>query len=407
MENFENNKLKGSFLKRLFRYFNSLLVIDKSIDFILIFVGLLAALGVESYQKSKEIESRYIDMLARTYDEIQINKYALNERDKSIKGFLSILNEINDLASTASYEYYDGVNKLIVLENSLFDIKVYQSLSAEEFLNKTIYSEVLHLYDLLSQFSKEMDMPRNNLKKYNYNYYRLFVKSEYKSNNIINEYIEHNYDYNLIINSLPNLQTLLLDIEMTSERVLKTIENELDKYNTQLINKRGLSNYISLAIAANGAKDFDDAILYSNAGLKLIENSKNDTLNEDYFENKTYFGRFNKQLFQSKMLLSMDGDLTYSKDEIKQNLDSFHSSGFATETSQIFYLEFYYKIDKNLEEFLSNLDKYIKNYPDCNELKSWIHNYPDFTSENQVIELLDQSLKEGQNWRDWVDLINR
>tara|TARA_B100001175_G_C18911789_1_gene358153 strand:+ start:255 stop:479 length:225 start_codon:yes stop_codon:yes gene_type:complete len=74
MENFENNKLKGSFLKRLFRYFNSLLVIDKSIDFILIFVGLLAALGVESYQKSKEIESRYIDMLARTYDEIQINK---------------------------------------------------------------------------------------------------------------------------------------------------------------------------------------------------------------------------------------------------------------------------------------------------------------------------------------------
>ena len=181
------------------------------------------------------------------------------------------------------------------------------------------------------------------------------MKSEYKSNNIINEYIEHNYDYNLIINSLPNLQTLLLDIEMTSERVLKTIENELDKYNTQLINKRGLSNYISLAIAANGAKDFDDAILYSNAGLKLIENSKNDTLNEDYFENKTYFGRFNKQLFQSKMLLSMDGDLTYSKDEIKQNLDSFHSSGFATETSQIFYLEFYYKIDKNLEEFLSNL----------------------------------------------------
>ena len=102
----------------LFKYFNSLLIIDKSIDLILIFVGLLAALGVESYQKSKKIEDVYVDILARSYDEIQLNNYKLHERDKSILGFLSITNDINDLASAGTYQYYDGINELILLENS-------------------------------------------------------------------------------------------------------------------------------------------------------------------------------------------------------------------------------------------------------------------------------------------------
>ena len=198
MDNIENQKPKAPFLTRLFRYFNSLLVIDKSVDLILIFVGLVAALGFESLQESKEIESRYIDMVARIHDEIKINKYLLEDTNRSTAGYFDITREINQLVATASFEKYDGVNKMIELENSEFQIKVYQSIIADEFLNKTLYSEVLHLYDLLSRYTAEKDATKINLTEYYYTYYRMFVKNQFQNNYLIEEYIDINYLYNLI-----------------------------------------------------------------------------------------------------------------------------------------------------------------------------------------------------------------
>jgi len=403
MENQEDYNSKTSFLKKIFKYFNSLLIIDKSIDLILIFVGLLAALGVESYQKSKKIEDDYVNILARSYDEIQLNNYKLHERDKSILGFLSITNDINDLASAGTYQYYDGINKLILLENSPFEIKVYQSISSDGFLNKTLYSEVLHLYDLLSQYASEMDNTRDKLKKYNYNYYRLFVKSIYKNSYLIQEYIDQNYFYNSITKSIPSLQNLSLDIEMTSERVLKSIKDELNKYETELSEKRGLSDYLSLAYEANFATQYEDAIYYSNEGLELINNSKNDTIENNSFEIDTYFGRFNKQLFHSKALSFIEDETKFSKEDIMMNLELWYNSGWLNESSYIAFLDYYYSIDKDLNNFLNYLNLYLEKYPDCNELKSRINYYKDFTSKKEVADLLDKLIKEEQNWRDWVN----
>ena len=402
MDNIENQKPKAPFLTRLFRYFNSLLVIDKSVDLILIFVGLVAALGFESLQESKEIESRYIDMVARIHDEITINKYLLEDTNRSTAGYFDITREINQLVATASYEKYDGVNKMIVLENTPFQIKVYQSIIADEFLNKTLYSEVLHLYDLLTRYSSEKDDTKINLTEYYYTYYRMFVKNQFQNNYLIEEYIDINYLYNLVTKSIPILQNTSLDIEMTIERLLKSLENELDRYNTKLIEKRGLSDYLNLSQAALSAGKYNETISYSDQGLKFINFSVNDSLSDDYLDNKTYIGRFNAQLYKSKIYLYIDGDSLYPKNEIKKHLDLFYDSGYSNESSQLFYLDYYYFVDKDFNEFLISLKKYIEKYPDCNQLEPRIQSYPDFLSKPELIEFLDGALREDQVWRDWV-----
>ena len=405
MDNIENQKPKAPFLTRLFKYFNSLLVIDKSVDFILIFVGLVAALGVESLQESKEIESRYIDMVARIHDEIQTNKFLLEDTNRSTAGYFDITREINQLVATASFEKYDGVNKMIELENSEFQIKVYQSIIADEFLNKTLYSEVLHLYDLLSRYTAEKDATKINLTEYYYTYYRMFVKNQFQNNYLIEEYIDINYLYNLITKSIPILQNNSLDIEMTTERLLKSLENELERYNTKLIEKRGIADYLNLSNAALSAKKYNATISYSKQGLKLINSSENDSFSDDYLENKTYVGRFNAHLYKSKIYLYLDGDSLYPKNEIKKHLDLFYDSGYSNENSQLYYLDYYYYVDKDFNEFLISLKKYIEKYPDCNMLKPRIHSYPDFLSKPELIEFLDGELREGQIWRDWVKLL--
>ena len=53
-----NKELKENtgYLNKLFNFLDSRLIIDKSIDFALIFIGLLAALSFENYVENKKIE---------------------------------------------------------------------------------------------------------------------------------------------------------------------------------------------------------------------------------------------------------------------------------------------------------------------------------------------------------------
>ena len=88
---------------------------------------------------------------------------------------------------------------------------------------------------------------------------------------------------------------------MTTERLLKSLENELERYNTKLIEKRGIADYLNLSNAALSAKKYNATISYSKQGLKLINSSENDSFSDDYLENKTYVGRFNAHLYKSKI----------------------------------------------------------------------------------------------------------
>ena len=71
--NNEENKLK-----KLFDFLDSRLLIDKLIDLILIFVGLLCALSVENYIENNENNKQYIKSLTSIHSELETN-LLLNE----------------------------------------------------------------------------------------------------------------------------------------------------------------------------------------------------------------------------------------------------------------------------------------------------------------------------------------
>jgi len=403
MKELTNKDTKEPFLKRLFKYFNSLLIFDKSIDLILIFVGLLAALGVESYQEYMQKEKRYIDMVARIYTEVQINNYILDNYESSLDGFLTISEEIVELVNSERYEYYDGINEMIKLENDPLEVKVYQALNSDDFLNRILYSEIIHLYDLYAKLGEEMDITRKELVKYNYNYYRLFVKSSYDYDDKLNEFIEINYLFNSITKSLPRIQDINIDIKSTSKRLLDNLEFELEKYETNSDEHKNLSDLNSLAVYAGASGRHLESIKYSQAGIKRVDEIINDTLNEAYLENKIYFGRFNYAAYVAKVGMYKEGDtITYPKKDIYQNLVYWASTPYLNELSIIGFLEYYYVIDKDFEKFMGYLKESIEMYPECQELSDHIKNYPDFTSEKRLIELLDQYVPKNLKWREWI-----
>lgn len=403
MKEISNKDKSETFLKRIFKYFNSLLVIDKSIDLILIFVGLLAALGVESYQKSIQKEERYIDMIARLHTEIQLNDYNLNSYESSVSGFFSISEAILELTKLGGHEYYDGINELIKLENEPLEIKVYQSISSEDFLNRTLYSDIIHLYDLYKKLGDEMNIPRNELAKYNYNFYRLFVKNSYEYNDQLNEYIEINYLYQSITKSLPALQNIITDIQTTSERLLSSLEFELEKYNSNSDESKSLSDLHLLSTYAGANGKHHEAVNFSHAGIERLGNISFDTSSQGNIELLNYYGRFNYDAFMAKVAIFKEGDtITYSKADIFHHLVEWHHSNYDNDLSIIGYLEYYYFIEKDFEQFLKYLNKSIEQYPDCTELSHYISTYVDFTDELQLIKMLEKSVPDGIDWHEWL-----
>ena len=57
-------------ISRLKKYFGSLLIIDKSLDLLLLFVGLFAVIQVDSYIKQKKTEEAYKNSLTKIFTEI-------------------------------------------------------------------------------------------------------------------------------------------------------------------------------------------------------------------------------------------------------------------------------------------------------------------------------------------------
>ena len=51
--------------KRLFDYFDGFLAIDKTVDFILIFLGLFSALVLESYLEKNRANKKYLQILSK------------------------------------------------------------------------------------------------------------------------------------------------------------------------------------------------------------------------------------------------------------------------------------------------------------------------------------------------------
>ena len=134
MENLSKN---NNVIKKLFNYLDALLFVDKSIDLILVFVGLLAALMVENYLLQKENESKYVTYLTRIHTEMITNEGHSKSYENSVLEYFDIAQDLKNLVSKGAKESYDGINKIIETKNAPFELKAFKSLSPDDFLNKS------------------------------------------------------------------------------------------------------------------------------------------------------------------------------------------------------------------------------------------------------------------------------
>ena len=232
---------------RISEYYNKLvnflelqLIIDKAIDFLLIFVGLYAALALENSLKDNDSHEKYKLTLKNIYLETQSNKYFSNR----------MLNDANEksihLESVYTDFYLDSEKSIKDPNLYLFDTidnfkRIYFStLDFSEFKNKSLLAEIINLQEgyseaeyynkiLLDEFL-EFDKNYSFHKDFNTypddsdirNYFILSknrsVKKDYKKalelvtdlSEILEEDIENELkeNYNITINSLLSISDL-------------------------------------------------------------------------------------------------------------------------------------------------------------------------------------------------------
>ena len=126
-------------LKKLFNFLDSRLIIDKSIDFVLIFIGLLAALSFENYIEKKNIEREYLDNLSRVHTEISNNINFTKVYERSTLAYFSICREIIFQTNQKEIKSYGGTLKIIDAEPKKYEDQTFRSIDQKKFITIGYY----------------------------------------------------------------------------------------------------------------------------------------------------------------------------------------------------------------------------------------------------------------------------
>ena len=131
-----------SLFSRIQKEITSLFLFGKTVDLILIFIGLICALQVNSYVEQRKKEETYKKILTRIHTEININRIFLLYYSNSIYRAENISKDLAGLQSTGFTESYDGlfqIHDLIVPQ--LVDVS-FKATHKDEYLNNNLYSKI-------------------------------------------------------------------------------------------------------------------------------------------------------------------------------------------------------------------------------------------------------------------------
>jgi len=140
----KNVNQKDNFFKRLFKYFDNFLILDKSVDFVLIFIGLLTALMFENYISDKKAKDNYITYLSRVHVEMLTFEPSLEDRKTTFKRYDSLQNKMIENMGSKKYEDLDGYNEIELYEPRNLNTDIFRSINNEFFADKIINFESLH-----------------------------------------------------------------------------------------------------------------------------------------------------------------------------------------------------------------------------------------------------------------------
>lgn len=129
-------------ISRLKKYFGSLLIIDKSLDLLLLFVGLFAAIQVDSYIKQKKTEEAYKNSLTKIFTEISVNKITLKDYSNSLDGSENVIWDLDSLGKLGFNNTYEGIRNISSLEVMDLRDNTFKVLDEKNFLNKNLLRDI-------------------------------------------------------------------------------------------------------------------------------------------------------------------------------------------------------------------------------------------------------------------------
>tara|TARA_B110000438_G_scaffold54221_1_gene54328 strand:- start:133 stop:1368 length:1236 start_codon:yes stop_codon:yes gene_type:complete len=387
------NEKKG--LKKLFDFLNSRLIIDKAVDFFLIFIGLLAALSVENYIENQNQEKKYISSLISLHSELETN-LLLNDGNNEIKlKYIKIWEDVGEFASNNDFQSYSGLKNIYESKPLEYENKTYLSLDQNAFINRDLLSDIIHMYEINKEVSNSIQDLTISLE----NLYKMYSELRFKvlyanSEDVINPYSNFNFNFNsfeklLFIKVEPELK----DLEVTGKRILTSIEHELERYNIDIDESKSYSNYYWLANTSYKLKKNDLSIEFAKKGLKKIKNTISSMGNDQ----KSYYGRLHMHLVENYWILYDNSDsLDFNSFDslIYNSLLEWEKSNTYNFSCEINYIHYYYE-NKNYEKFKFHLKEYYLKYSDEKHILNYLQFWQDYIIKEEILNII---LEKNPEW---------
>jgi len=322
-----NNSNKG-FLGKIFKHLDVLLAIDKSIDFILIFVGLAAALGLENYMAQKDLEKNYIETLARIHTEIALNKPRCASFNDGVIAHSTLAFESVDKARAGFQENINGNSTIYDNHPEKLERKFFSTIKTDAFLNTVLLGEVYHLYTIYDQMSTSFEQEEQIMftlsDAYTNAYGRVIFGAELRPE----DYMQYNLAYNKATKNMGRLQSFVVDAEATSDRLMLEIENELARYGITISEARSIGDLYYLALNEMN-RDSVMSENWADEGIRKVLPLLAETNDPLFNERKSLAGRLGRLKCQH---ILRRADSTYwsnplNVDEFESNLRLLEESG--------------------------------------------------------------------------------
>jgi len=389
-------------LKKLFDYFDSFLIIDKSVDLLLIFVGLVAALAFENYVEQNAKEKQYVENLTRLHTEITANATYTEGYEKSVLDFFDIARELLELTNKGASESYDGIYNILDAENDPYEQNSYNSLSSEDFLNKELYSEVLHVYELYDKIEEFIKVPRESLKEFNYSYFGMYLHNRFSRVAGVKDWVDLNYAYNVTTKNLPNLQNLLIEVKITSERVAEVIENELIFYNTTIEKSRKYTDYYWLSWRNLVAEKYTESVDYAFLGLEALDNLNYEEKSPRFKEYEMTRGRLNRNIVRSYTELVKIDETNYNLDMTLPYFEEWKSTGVYMDQYYVNFLHYYF-LKKDINGFAKTTKEAIDGLDSYEVYDRWVGMWKEYMITDTIQSILKSSKRPIEEWDKYIN----
>lgn len=395
-----------SLISRTKNFFSSLLIIDKSVDLLLIFIGLFAALQFDSYLKLKQSEELYKNSLTKIHTEISVNKILLKDYANSIERSTAIIWELDSLGKLGFKDTYSGILNINDIKVTQLNDRSFKALSEKNFLNKNLYSDIKKLYNNYDKLEQGWDTLSNNLQKNYKAYFDIYATQQLvsyapddKAQEVVNNFVVDIANFYGFGSSVlkqdywPNLH--IQSANTVGDDLLDKIEAELGLYKVSLNEYRSYDDYYWLSYYSLQNEDYKTSLEYAFQGISIL-----DKVNKDDYEFKSFSGRLNRNVVFGINNLIENKDTKYKRNEILPFLKEWYDSGIYRESCIIEYLDFYYN-DNDFDNFLK-YTRLIFELDSQRIYERYVAGWQDFMTKDAIISILEKTDRSIEAWNSYI-----